>query len=75
MKNTRAERLSDTVVFQHLTVPTISHTDQIINAMTALVLYILVLLFLLNHGCVVECLSNNTRTSVNCQKVLTPARV
>ena len=37
MKDKRAERLSDTVVFQHPTIPIISHADQIINNMTALV--------------------------------------
>ena len=37
MNNTRAEQLSDTVIFQHPTVPTISHADRIIIAMTALV--------------------------------------
>ena len=36
MKDTRAEQLSDTVVFQHSTVPIISHADRIINVMTAL---------------------------------------
>lgn len=36
MKNTRAEQLSDIVIFQHPTVPVISHADRIINAITAL---------------------------------------
>ena len=36
MKETRAERLSDTVVFQHPTVPVISHADRIVNAITTL---------------------------------------
>ena len=36
MKDVRAKPLSDTVIFQHPTVPVISHADRIINAITAL---------------------------------------